>query len=394
MAPQVAGQLAIGKIDCTTEKNICEEHSVRGYPTLKIYRDGDFFDYSGKRDEKAIMEFAQKMNRPAVELVHSRNDIFTRISEVEDGTDEDTKVVFVLFDAELAHQEGSDALEKYLTSQSSTATQVFSQAARKLQDKAHFALLDPSVSSKVLQETFGNEFSGKSTIAKIETDAEVAPVFYSGELNTMDVMDFVKGNNVGLVAELESNNFRHVVNMGKLVVVGVADLKGEKATDSTQAFKKSISNYAKNGPRRDEYRFAVMDGMKWTNFLKQFDISKKNLPQIFVLDAPNRKYYQNSTYTEVDALLEAIARNDIEMQVQDSSKQDGPMEKVFDFIAKHIVKAMIVMLVFIVGMIVWLLNDDEDEIRYQEMLQAQRELRAHQLKQQQQQAKEKEGKAD
>ena len=138
-----------------------------------------------------------------------------------------------------------------------------------------------------------------------------------------------------------------------------------------------------------------MDGMKWTNFLKQFDINKKNLPQIFVLDAPNRKYYQNSTYTKVDSLLEAIARNDIQMQVQDSSKQDGPMEKVFDFIAKHIVKAMIVMLVFIVGMIFWLLNDDEDEIRYQEMLQAQREFREQQLKQKkQQQVKEKEGKED
>lgn len=398
MAPQVAGQLAIGKIDCTTEKSICEEHSVRGYPTLKIYRDGDFFDYSGKRDEKAIMEFAQKMNRPAVELVHSRKDIFTRISKDEDGTDGDTKVVFVLFDAELVHQEGSDALEKYLTSQSSIATQVFSQAARKLQDKAHFALIDPSVSSKVLQETFGNEFSGKTIVAKIETDAEVAPVVYAGELNTMDVMDFVKGNNVGLVAELESHNFRTVVNMGKLVVIGVADLKGKNAGDSTQVFKNSILNYAKNGSRRDEYRFAVMDGMKWTNFLKQFDINKKNLPQIFVLDAPNRKYYQNSTYTEVDLLLEAIARNDIQMQVQDSSKQDGPMEKVFDFIAKHIVKAMIVMLVFIVGMIFWLLNDDEDEIRYQEMLQAQREFRTQQLKQKQQQkqqqVKEKEGKED
>ena len=50
MAPYISGKMAIGKIDCTTEKNLCKKHGIRGYPTLKIYRDGDFFDYPGRRD--------------------------------------------------------------------------------------------------------------------------------------------------------------------------------------------------------------------------------------------------------------------------------------------------------------------------------------------------------
>ncbi len=48
-------KMAIGKIDCTVEKELCKAHGVRGYPTLKYYRDGEYHDYPSGRDADSIM---------------------------------------------------------------------------------------------------------------------------------------------------------------------------------------------------------------------------------------------------------------------------------------------------------------------------------------------------
>lgn len=48
-------KMSIGKIDCTVEKSVCKRFNVKGYPTLKYYRDGDFQEYPLGRDKDSIM---------------------------------------------------------------------------------------------------------------------------------------------------------------------------------------------------------------------------------------------------------------------------------------------------------------------------------------------------
>lgn len=48
-------KMAIGKIDCTTQKKLCNRFNVKGYPTLKYYHDGTFNDYPLGRDKDTIM---------------------------------------------------------------------------------------------------------------------------------------------------------------------------------------------------------------------------------------------------------------------------------------------------------------------------------------------------
>lgn len=55
VAPHLAGKMSIGKVDCTTEKALCKRFGVKGYPTMKYHRDGDFQDYPLGRDADAIM---------------------------------------------------------------------------------------------------------------------------------------------------------------------------------------------------------------------------------------------------------------------------------------------------------------------------------------------------
>ena len=40
--------IKLAKVDATEENELAEKHEIRGYPTIKFYRNGKAIDYSGK----------------------------------------------------------------------------------------------------------------------------------------------------------------------------------------------------------------------------------------------------------------------------------------------------------------------------------------------------------
>ncbi|XP_014672021.1 PREDICTED: thioredoxin domain-containing protein 5-like [Priapulus caudatus] len=52
--------IKIAKLDCTQNKELCAEHEVRGYPTLKLFRDGRMVEvYQGPRAADALLTFVE-----------------------------------------------------------------------------------------------------------------------------------------------------------------------------------------------------------------------------------------------------------------------------------------------------------------------------------------------
>eukprot|EP00994_Dinema_validum_P003268 NODE_1754_length_851_cov_241.501247_g1382_i0.p2 GENE.NODE_1754_length_851_cov_241.501247_g1382_i0~~NODE_1754_length_851_cov_241.501247_g1382_i0.p2 ORF type:complete len:140 (+),score=42.63 NODE_1754_length_851_cov_241.501247_g1382_i0:208-627(+) len=49
--------VVIADVDCTVEKELCEQQGVSGYPTIKYWVDGKKEDYSGGRDLAALQNF-------------------------------------------------------------------------------------------------------------------------------------------------------------------------------------------------------------------------------------------------------------------------------------------------------------------------------------------------
>ena len=56
----------MGKVDCTVHSSICSRYGVRGYPTLKYFKDGVPRDYRGGRSVEALVAYAERMAGPPV----------------------------------------------------------------------------------------------------------------------------------------------------------------------------------------------------------------------------------------------------------------------------------------------------------------------------------------
>lgn len=47
----------IAEVDCTLNKESCNKHGIRGYPTLKYFIDGEAHQYSGSRSKDNLSAF-------------------------------------------------------------------------------------------------------------------------------------------------------------------------------------------------------------------------------------------------------------------------------------------------------------------------------------------------
>ncbi|VDN51252.1 unnamed protein product [Dracunculus medinensis] len=82
------------KVDCTVEKKTCEKYGVSGYPSLKIFRNGQYSqDYNGGRTADAIIKYMKGQAGPSVVVLSSKKDF-------DKFTSSDDYVVVGYFDSE------------------------------------------------------------------------------------------------------------------------------------------------------------------------------------------------------------------------------------------------------------------------------------------------------
>lgn len=76
--------IKLAQVDCTEDQDLCAEHEIKGYPTLKIIRDGESKsaeDYQGPREHQGIVDYMIKQSLPAVQVPTSWEDLEKLIKE-------------------------------------------------------------------------------------------------------------------------------------------------------------------------------------------------------------------------------------------------------------------------------------------------------------------------
>lgn len=317
VAPEIAGKMAIGKVDCTQEKKLCNQHNVKSYPTLKFSLDGHIFDYPGGRKEGDIIAFANKINRPHVQMMDSMDSVMEYIYK-----ESDEGVVFVAHHPALQ----GDTIDEQ--TQSTLMTQVFSQAARKMQAEGHFLLLQPHADVSSLEQKGEAPF-----ICRVE--AHVAPrcVENVQDIQTSALLDFAKAANVATVTALGPQNFHKIGRKGRPLVIGVVDSsKPEQIEDA----KQRLTAFATTSDVRDKYYFGYFDGKQWQRFLTQFEVLPEDLPQVFLLNVPKKVFWQNATYgMDVENFMAAVKSGSISSRLAGKSGIEGALQRLYYAIAEN-----------------------------------------------------------
>lgn len=65
VATQLKGQAVLGDVDATKEEDLAKKFKIDGFPTLKLFADGEeVVDYNGGRDKESMIKFIERANVP------------------------------------------------------------------------------------------------------------------------------------------------------------------------------------------------------------------------------------------------------------------------------------------------------------------------------------------
>mmetsp|Transcript_9163 Transcript_9163/g.19843 ORF Transcript_9163/g.19843 Transcript_9163/m.19843 type:complete len:436 (+) Transcript_9163:90-1397(+) len=286
-AAKLKGKMAIGKIDCTQHKAVCNNHKVKGFPTLKYSIDGKVMDYSGGRDELDILSFAHKMSEPAVIQIR-------RLEEAK----------------KFAHQSAGEGIV-FLGSGKKDAKlrNVFKNVARKMQANAYFLWLEQL-------ESPTDDERDNSYVDRIEVGITEPGRWETTEadLTEENFAAWVKDQNIPTISTLTPKNFQRISRNGRPLLMAIVDMENE---DLVNAIKSHIMEFILRAPKAyvEKRYYGLFDGKKWHKFLQQFEVKQEDNPQFMIfapLDLPGEKtYWRNETYTKLNDFLKAVEEGEV-----------------------------------------------------------------------------------
>eukprot|EP00475_Leptophrys_vorax_P001451 TRINITY_DN10792_c0_g1_i1.p1 TRINITY_DN10792_c0_g1~~TRINITY_DN10792_c0_g1_i1.p1 ORF type:complete len:480 (-),score=169.75 TRINITY_DN10792_c0_g1_i1:63-1502(-) len=281
VATSLKGEVAVAKVDCTTEKETCNSQGVRGFPTLKLFQNGKPIDFNGpERSASAITSFIRRYTGPAATEVTSKNaDLFPTLADV---------VVLGAFD---------DA--------ESDAAKIFLIVANQLRTEYTFGVTtDAAVKAKY-------SVSGDSILLLAKFND--GPVVFTGDMNAADIVTFIETESFPIVAEIGPENYQKYVER-KLPIfwtfVSAADfpVSAGELTAPIEAVKSAAENF------KGVVSAVYLDGEKYVRHRNQLGHNEP-LPGAILDDSENHKKYKFSgaiTSAAVESFLQSFVDGTLE----------------------------------------------------------------------------------
>ncbi|PSN47365.1 Protein disulfide-isomerase A3 [Blattella germanica] len=258
----------LAKVDCTEAgKETCNKFSVTGYPTLKIFRNGEFSqEYNGPREAGGIVKYLKAQVGPSSKELSS-------LKELEEFLDKGEVAVVGYFEKE------SDLKGAYL------------KLADKLREKVNFG---HSTTKAVLEKQGHKDAVVLYRPKHLHNKFEDNSVKYEGANKKEEMESWVNKNYHGLVGHRQRDN---VNDFKPPFVVSYYNVDYVKNVKGTNYWRNRILKVAKNFA--SDFSFAVSAKDDFQHELNEYgyDYVKGDKPLVFARDSKNQKYVMKDEFS-------------------------------------------------------------------------------------------------
>jgi len=255
-----AKSIKLAKVDCVDHAELCQQHGVQGYPTLKVFRNGTPVDYSGPRKADGIVSYMIKQSLPAVTSVTSANhDEFK-------GSD---KIVVVA----------------YATSTDSAPIPAFSTVADSHRDDYLFGL---STDAEVISAA---GVTPPAVVVYRKFD-EPRLDFENKEFTAKELETYLKSNSMPLVDEVGPENYASYANADLPLAYLFLEPTDPKHAELVAALKPAAQKF------KGKINYVYIDASKFADHAKSLNLAGDKFPAFVIQEiGKNLKYpFETSEY--------------------------------------------------------------------------------------------------
>lgn len=252
------------KVDCTEAgKDTCSKYDVKGFPTLKIFKNGvNSMDYNGPRESDGIVKYMRSKAGPSSKNLETMAD-----AEKYFGNQNDAAIV------------------GYFSDGSGTASKEFSRVADALNEDFRFA----HTSATDVVEKYGSADSVVLYRPKVmATKMEDSELKYDGDLTTSGIKKWINENIHGLAGRRTTANQEQFPRPLVTVYFDVDYVKNPKGTNYWRNRVMKIAKKVQAAGKK--VSFAVSNAGDFGHELGEYNLNFNDKPVVAARDASEQKF--------------------------------------------------------------------------------------------------------
>ncbi|CAL1700698.1 unnamed protein product [Somion occarium] len=296
--------IKLAKVNCVDEADLCQSNGIQGYPTLRVYRNGEHTDYGGPRKADGIISYMIKQSLPAVSEVTKEN--------FEDFKKAD-KVVALAF----------------LPSNTAAPAPEFSSTAEKHREDYLFGL----TTDKDVIEAAG--VTPPAIVLYRSFDEPIIEFPYPvPSASQKEIEQWIKDLSIPIIDQVNAENYQVYAQSGKPLAYLFIDASDSKLQEHVDALKPVADKY------KGKINFVWIDAIQFGDHAKALNLNEAKWPAFVIQDLEKQlkfPYDQSLDVKpdEIDQMVKAFLDHKLVPTLKSQAIPDSQDESVFNLVGKQ-----------------------------------------------------------